>query len=338
MKRLLSSSLLAVIVCYQGSVSRGSTSFFDPEGGWIYTLTGDSAFGLPAPGGVALDGTWSNDNGSDEWDGLGRGLGNGQPGGVESAGGILTIEDAVNISPGFEPSNRKLYFTHDVSQEGMANNAFIDEGLTLHLRARLTPRSDELATPNGYGIFDGGKGNFGVRQAGPTGGTSEGLISFSLVQATEDFDEFETIDFGQGGLTMNRLNGDVTTSRVNSDFESDEGTMNLLPLDPTEFHEFWITIKANDETPGNGTHTVTIYLDGDLEPKGVFDVTAGSGDEGSAFANYLALGAGNTTAVGGLDVDFFSYKPGVIAPVPEPSTLALFGLGGLAILFLRRRS
>ncbi len=338
MKRLLSLSILAAFLSLQGGVSQGGIPFSDPVGGWAYTLTGDSAFGLPAPGGTALDGTWSNDNGSDEWDGLGRGLGVGQPGGVESAGGILTIEDAVNISPGFEPSNRKIYFTHDVSQEGMANNAFIDEGLTLHIRARLTPLSAELATPNGYGIFDGGKGNLGVRQAGPTGGTSEGIISFSLVQAAEDFDEFETLDFGQAGLTMNRLNGDVTTSRVNSDFESEAGTMNLLPLDPTEFHEFWITIKANDETPGNGTHTVTIYLDGDLGPQGVFDVTAGSGDEGSAFSNYLALGTGNTSAVGAFDVDFFSYKPGVFAPVPEPSILAILGLGGVGIVFLRRRS
>ena len=91
---------------------------------------------------------------------------------------------------------------------------------------------------------------------------------------------------------------------------------NVLALDPNVFHEFWITIRTNDATVGNGTHVVNIYVDGATTPA-TFNITAGTGDEGANVlngTNFLAIGLNNSGGRGGLDVDFYAYKQGVIAP------------------------
>lgn len=45
-------------------------SFSPPDGGWNYLYEGDQADYAPDGEGFAsLDGTWSHDNGSDQWDG-----------------------------------------------------------------------------------------------------------------------------------------------------------------------------------------------------------------------------------------------------------------------------
>jgi hypothetical protein len=168
-------------------------SFYDePAGGWNYFFGADSAAGAPRrQNQPALDGTWRHENGSDEWNGDGRGPGVDVPGGLSSAGGVLTIEDAVTTSSG-NNNNRKLYLTHDLKQDDVAANNVLDTGVTLFFRTRLTPPPGEINSgvpnadnsylPNGYGIFSDGKGMFGIRQSNPSA-----LISFSLVRATEDF-------------------------------------------------------------------------------------------------------------------------------------------------------
>jgi hypothetical protein len=104
------------------------------------------------------------------------------------------------------------------------------------------------------------------------------------------------------------------------------GTVNLLPLDPTTFHEFWITIQGSQGVPGSGTHTVSVYTDGSVTPA-VFHVTAGTGSDLSSTSpastnfttslatNYLSLGCPSSLAIGALDVDYFGYKPGVFVPI-----------------------
>ncbi|HUR46602.1 MAG TPA: hypothetical protein VMZ27_12055, partial [Candidatus Saccharimonadales bacterium] len=103
------------------------------------------------------------------------------------------------------------------------------------------------------------------------------------------------------------------------------GSVNLLPLDPTVFHEFWVTIQRSSGPPGKGTHTVSVYVDGSTAAN-TFHVTAGTGFDPSATSSngtnfttslatsYLALGCPGSLETGALDVDFFGYKPGVFSP------------------------
>lgn len=312
-----------------------------PAGGWDYVFGGDSA--LPGDahsvnGWNALDGTWSHFNGSDAWDGTE--IGTDRPGGASALteGGttFLRIQDTGDPRDyGFsgDPSNRKLYFGHDITAEGAPGNV-LDQGVTISMRARVAtdPPLDDLhpdggggvaawpAKGDGYLIHDGGKGNFGIVQA--NGGT----ISFSLATAAD-------VGMPWGGLIMNNLNGSAVTGDVDS---GEPGSLNMLLLaDPTAWHEFWITIQA--DVSGGGTHRVDILADGLLMPF-TFHVTAGNGAEGDfGGVSYLALGAGSTGQAGALDVDYVAWKAGVSQPIPEPGVvgLVLFGLG--ALIWRRRK-
>lgn len=275
-----------------------------PQGGWTYIYAGSAA---ASPEFAALDGTWNHDNGTDSWSGDGRGPGNGLAGGVGTTNGLLTVEDVItSASP--DTDNRRFYFTHSLSQEAAVTNAntLLNDGVTLSFRARLTPAppADPLTeltnAPNGFVNLSAGKGMFGIRQSGSSGM----IISFSLNNAVEDTSTNATFNFGQAGLHMNTLNGN-SGSAVDPGF----GTLNLFPVDPTVFHEFWITIEDNGAAPG--THRISIYVDGN-QTRTVFNVTAGTGNDGAT--NYLALGPGSTFQRGGYDLDFFAYKPGLITP------------------------
>ena len=275
-----------------------------PHAGWSYLYDGAGVAGdLTA----ALDGTWNHE--LDSWSGDGRGAGNGLPGGVSSLNGVATIEDGVTNAAGGTFNNRRFYFTRSLALDAPVTNAntILNDGVTLTFRARLTPPADPLIeisdAPNGLVNNSDGKGMFGIRQAGASGM----LIGFSLAEAGEDTGSSGTFNFGQAGLHMNHLNGDVRTNNVDP---GEAGTLNLLPLNPDVFHEFWITIQDNGADPG--THRVSIYVDGSLAPA-VFNVTAGTGVDGPA-TNYLALGMGSTAQRGAVDVDFFGYRAGAVSP------------------------
>ena len=289
-----------------------------PDGGWAYAYNGE---GVSISDAAALDGTWNHDNGSDAWAGDGRGPGNGLLGGVGSARGILTIEDAV-VSGATSTDNRRFYFTHSFLQDSATTNAskLLDDGVTLHFRARLTPPAplDPLTeltnAPNGWVNSSDGKGMLGIRQAGGGGM----IISFSLNTAAEDLNPVSKFSFAQAGLQMNSLNGDLRSPAVDP---GEGGTLNLLPLDPAAFHEFWITIQDNGSAPG--THRITIYRDGSFQPA-LFNVTAGTGVDGPS-TSYLALGLGVTLQRGAFDLDYLEYRAGVLVPMPIdiPADIAL---------------
>jgi uncharacterized repeat protein (TIGR01451 family) len=285
----------------------GDPLYANPQGGWTYVYTG-TGVSNSAPN--ALDGKWNHDNGSDSWSGDGRGPGAGLLGGLSATNGILTIEDAV-ASGASSVDNRRYYLTHDLQQELPAAiaDSILSNGVTLSFRARLTPPppADPLTeltnAPNGFVNVLDGKGMFGIRQVGASGM----LISFSLGLALEDTNTTANFNFAQAGLHMNNLNGDVRSAQVDP---GEGGTLNVLPLDPTVFHEFWITIADNGPSPG--THRVLVYTDGSTTAT-VFNVTAGSGLD-APFSSYLALGLPSTGQRGAFDVDFFAYKPGVVLP------------------------
>jgi hypothetical protein len=155
-----------------------------------------------------------------------------------------------------------------------------------------------------------GKGMFGFRQA-----SGDQIVTFSLHTATED--GAPTPAFSSAGLTLNKNVGDAPSAVVGNP-SSAAVPHNDLALDPNPWHEFWITVRANDATPGNGTHTATIYMDGNQTPAGVFNFTAGNGDEGTSttplIADYLELGQNFTPLTGAFDTDFYGVRMGAVAP------------------------
>ena len=324
-RKLLYLASVMLVLVLSTSLAIAGVEYGEPDGGWTYIYTGDA--GAAGADFTALDGTWSHDNGSDSWDE--SQIGSGLPGGVNvlTEDGVTYLRLQETGDPrdhgASDPSNRKIYFGHSLSDEIPVEVAdtILDNGVTISFRARLstTPPLDDahpdgggVVTPwpaggDGYVIHDGGKGNFGICQTGPTK-----TISFCLALASDD-DELET-----NGLVMNKLNGTSPSGDV--DLQGDEpGTVNIFPIeDLTTWREFWITIKADDS--GLGTHVITIYLDGDASASSIYHVTAGSSSD--LTGTCLALGVGATPQTGAIDVDFFAYKEGIVTPVSSNPFLA----------------
>jgi hypothetical protein len=109
--------------------------------------------------------------------------------------------------------------------------------------------------------------------------------------------------------------------------------------DATQWNDFWVVITANDTTPFGvqGTHHFKIWKNGDSGTAFDFNVTAGNANEdfGNMAALMMGLPRGGTQAgflaSGAMDVDFFAFKEGVWAPIPEPSGIGLAALGLLAL-------
>lgn len=338
MKSTLFTLSIAVSFFAAQSACAVSVAYNDPAGGWTYAYLGEGV----APGTTvgndftALDGTWDRQNGSDEWDGSGLGGtfdATNRPGGVgalsDAGTTFIRVQDPGNPTQHSFPdpsSNRKLYLGHDIATDaGVMDPSTILNGVTLTFRARIATPATGIVDPqypdtggnsenstvaagtawptagNGLLGHDGGKGNFGIRQS-----TGDQIISFSLCLNSER--RSDGMLFGQTGLNMNSLNGTAPSGTV--DPYQNEGTLNVLPIsDPTNFHEFWITIQADQS--GGGTHKVDVYLDG-AEVSNTFHVTAGNGNDYDL--SYIAMGAGATPQQAALDVDFFAYKQGIHLP------------------------
>jgi hypothetical protein len=304
--------LLIVLVLSLGAARAvAGVSYPDPPDGWTYIHNGSAANSASG---------WDHDNGSDEWDG--SAIGAGLPGGISylaDDGTYVRVQDPFPRDPGAEPSNRKIMLIRDIAGQDSVPAAVADqilsvEGITISFRARIATTgvldlydgsSAWPADGDGYGTHDAGKGNFTIHQE--AGGDQ--TISFALALATEQPGNITSYMGGRQGLVMNALNG--TSPSASVDAYDNEGTVkNVLELaDPTQWHEFWITIEP--DTSGGGTHLVTIWKDGSMVPD-EFHVTAGNGgDEGYS---YIALGCGSTNQAGAIDADFFAYKVGVHSP------------------------
>ena len=280
----------------------GGSGYQEPAGGWTYRYDGDAVASADA---AALDGTWNHDNGSDAWDA--SAIGEGRPGGVSllDDGGdpFIRIQepgDPRDYGFGDPGSNRKIYFGHDMTPDGVGGDFFTD-GITLSFRAKIATGAplDDQHPDGGGGIapwpaeglgylgHDGGKGNVSISQNGL------GTISFSMSLANETAGGVE-------GLNMNALNGTAPSGDV--DPLGEEGiSSNLFPVEDLagDFHEFWITVQA--DTSGGGTHVVNAYVDGDTSPQ-TFHVTAGTGSDFGH--NYIAVGGGATPQIGSVGSGF----------------------------------
>jgi hypothetical protein len=134
------------------------------------------------------------------------------------------------------------------------------------------------------------------------------IVSFSLNMASEDTNATTMYDFPVAGLHMNTLTNNVRGPNVDP---GEGGMLNVFPVNPTEFHEFWITVQDNGADPG--THRVSVYADGSTNAT-IFNVTAGIGSDGSPITNYFAIGLPNTFQRGAFDLDWLGYKQGVHVP------------------------
>jgi hypothetical protein len=203
---------------------------------------------------------------------------------------------------------------------------------------------------DGYANVNQGLGGIGIKASGlglPSA-RGQGAISFSLGTKNETFsmpsNTNTTASAAGAALYMNNLYQDTIYNNVDW---NEQGTRTSPPYvnnhldidDATVWNDFWVTITENDTTPFGvqGTHTVTIWMNGDYATPHVFAVTAGNDNED--FGNMAAIMMGlprsglqgeNLTS-GAMDVDFFAFKEGVWAPVPEPSAVACMGLGLLAL-------
>jgi hypothetical protein len=335
-KKLIYSACFAFALSLGTGVAVGGVEYAEPLGGWTYIYTGDA--GAPGADFTALDGTWSHDNGSDQWDETE--IGTGGPGGVSvlTEGDVTFLRMQETGDPRDhdmpDPSMRKIFFGHSITEEiGAVGDTLLDDGVTMSFRARLstTPPLDDLYLPgagapspwpadgDGYFCHDTGKSIFGIHQVS---GTAK--VSFALSLASDsDFLE------GKQGLTMNGINGTSPVGEV--DIQDSEGTLNIMEVDDlTVWHEFWITIQA--DTSGGGTHKVNVYMDGSSTST-EFHVTAGTGNNDYS-DSYLALGIGATPQSGAVDVDFFGYKEGIISPArsdPEKAHLMAPTLGTIVL-------
>jgi uncharacterized repeat protein (TIGR01451 family) len=315
------------------TVNIANLAYAEPIGGWGYIYDGATdSYGVASTpvGNSALDGNWTHGNGSDSWaqettlvadrpgagNGLAGGVGSVSEADAASPGGLVTFLRMVDgITAGSTSTdNRRFYFMKDLSTVPGYTPTFMNSGITITFRARLVPDAaleGALTAANKGGMVGAdGKGMFGFRQA-----SGDQIVTFSLHTATED--GAPTPAFSAAGLTLNKNVGDAPSAVVGNP-SSAAVPHNDLALDPNPWHEFWITVRANDATPGNGTHTATIYMDGSQTPAGVFNFTAGNGDEGTSttpvITDYLELGQNFTPLAGAFDTDFYGVRMGAVAP------------------------
>lgn len=344
MKPRTTLAMCSAILLFGAACANAAILFPDPPGGWTYIYNGDQlVVGGDGSGWTSLDGTWTHDNGSDQWDGSeiggafstgGFGVGNGPGGtslGTQEGITYLRLQDTGDPRDyGYpDPSNRKVYFGHDIGTDIGLEKALtiMDTGVTLTFRARIPtlakagPPLDPLhrdgqqangvqpypENGDGYVTSDSGKGNFVVRQGGNGVDVPAGAIAFSFTQTTDTTGGDPKVNRANfAGLTFNEFNGNVPTDNVNFG----QGTKtNLVAFDPTDWHEIYIVLLKD---PANiGTHEAFIFADGNLTPC-VFKMTAGTGADMND--SFLAMGGSATPQNWALDVDWFGYKDEAVFP------------------------
>ena len=254
------------------------------------------------------------------------------PGNPELFGWQQGNDDPVN-------TNRRIFFAHELSQEGpLSTELVLDEGITISVRLRIPDSGplhdiyteDESGEPvilpwgslggGGYPIHNDGRGMFNVIQNDRDFFDQDSSVGFSLLTSA-DVEFYCTLGANaelcdaperSGGLIMNNLVGQSTSSRVDT---FDQAGLNLLPIadgDLREWRELWITIEGNGGEPG--THDVNVYLDGSESPT-TFHVTA-TGDNNSSYNDgaFLTMGLNDNDLFGVFDIDFFGYTLGIVPP------------------------
>jgi len=316
-----------------------------PTGGWDWKFDGDN-------GTRTTDTTVFNDQFYDTkgvWDG--NVIGEGAPGGVSmlvEEETFLRIQDAGARWDGVgwfgfpDPSNRKFHFRRFMKDdfggdEAQVENFLDNEGITLHWRVRVPANVSDVVDsiyvehtletrpwpnePDGVLPDSECKGMLTVYQGNPN--YRFGFNLFSQIDSGYSTPtDFLGANELQGLLTNNfeadTVSEDVDFSDLVEIYETGgdwQSAISYIPLDISEWHEFWITIKPSD---GPGTHTMNFYIDGNTEPI-VKELTASErfGSDKGVYKGISNLGfsMNNTYQWGIMDVDFLAYKLGVHTPL-----------------------
>jgi hypothetical protein len=165
----------------------------------------------------------------------------------------------------------------------------------------------------GYRIRNNGRGMFFISQNGAVGPSR---LAFSLLDMNAITAEGLTLT--KTGLVMN-----AQSSAGGPDTTSNETAMNIVEIENsemTDWHEFWINVKALPAPVAGNTHEVNVYLDGSLEPE-TFQVVLGLQNEAGT-GSFLSMGLTSGSSFGAFDVDFIAYKEGVLVPMLMSQGLA----------------
>ncbi len=298
MKKVL---FLALILFPMIVQARGGWA--DPPDGWLYVYEAnedEDAF-MPNFWEVGcLDGGWMRSSNSDQWDGSAPGEDGTSPGGIEvqflegegENGGnawILSIEDTGDPS-GTHPdpgSNRKLFLARDTTDD-----LNLADGVTLCARFRLNPEPlDTTCTGcpdigNGMTLHDHGKGMIGfAQQSGST-----------ICMAIDDNQQLQLV----------RGDNDTVPSAT------------PVPLDSaTE----WITVWLTAQSSGAGAVTVSLYMNGELDPIPPYEETlftgVENGYESAPGSSYLVIAAGSTGRDAAWQLDYLCAASGIFEPEEE---------------------
>ncbi len=301
-----------------------------PDGAWDYVYQADEDqdvdgefLGLAG----SLDETWTHNNGSDAWDGSGPGdvtrpdgvtphapggagimvyPGLGEGGTDASVLTIVDIGDPRSLNPPFpDPSNRKVFFCHNVAQEfhidqGLADTAFRD-GLTLIVRMRQTPDQDP-DTP-GHQLMDGGIDDDAGQGAAPGYALRDGGKG-GVGYYANGLDRMFTIT--PHGLNGYQLPPEIAAGLKPTNF--------LTVEDNTKFDTMWITIVDQE---ANDRFTVMIYLNGSQVPSLVLEDIQFGDDTDCDGQSHLHMGFHSTPQKGSVEVDYFGYKIGFYEPFSD---------------------
>lgn len=140
-----------------------------------------------------------------------------------------------------------------------------------------------------------------------------GLPDRLFIVLNSDLAEYNAGGLGSG-LIMNNNQG----SAIAENIETNGSSSNIYPIpeaDLIEWGEFWITIE--EDTSNTATHVVNIYLDGEETPM-TFYVTGSCMSQAMVeqyyYMSYLQMAHSRMWNSSAIDIDFFSFKAGVITP------------------------
>ncbi len=236
--------------------------------------------------------------------------------------------------PKQEGGNKKIEFEHEMSRDASFSGRqdILDFGVTVSFRARIATAvtgpldmyyDEDGAGPFpwptdgiGYPISGSGRGMVMIQQIGAQGPSR---LSFSLLD-TNSINDFGVPTSTTGLVMNNRALGTGTPGSPDTN-ETDAQRLNVAEIpnaEMTDWHEFWITVKALSAPVDGNTHEVNVYMDGSLTPE-TFQVILGAENE-AGNGSFLGMGLTSGSRHGAVDIDFLAYKEGVFAPT----------LGGLA--------